>query len=108
MKHKAGASAHGTLRSYVELRRSRPELPQDVLVMQQPSASQDEVIQVWTIEDLATRCPGATLHVKDLFAAALADKAKEASRLAQEMLTWVAGDMIAVCCSWQIHTSLAP
>ena len=95
IEHKAGASSRGLLRSYVELRKRRPEIFEGLVIMQQPAAYMDEITTVWAIEDLAERVPQA-VHQRDLFSAALGDTAKKAMQLSHHIPSWIASKMTPV------------
>jgi len=64
--HRAGANTRGLLRSYVELRKKRPEIFKGLVIMQQPAAYMDEITTVWAITDLAERAPHA-VHQRAVF-----------------------------------------
>ena len=104
---KAGQSARGLLKSWVELRRSSAEVRtmlESIEVMQQPSGFADSVIVQWHLEAQSKRYPQA-IHQKDLFAAALCEASKKASWLAHQVLTWIAGKMTS--CLQLTDTDLA-
>ncbi len=67
----------------------------EALVTQQPSATVDEVIEAWAIEDMSKRCP-REVHQRDLFAAALSQTAKAANRLGHQICSWIAPSMMPV------------
>ena len=58
--HEAGGGTT-CLYSYVELRKVKPELFKDIVLMSAPAGFMTEITQVWSIEDL-TRRIGPTLH----------------------------------------------
>jgi hypothetical protein len=104
---KAGQSARGLLKSWVDLRRSSVEVRtmlESIEVMQQPSGFADSVIVQWHIEAQAKRYP-QSIHQKDLFAAALCEASKKASWLGHQLLTWIAGKMTS--CLQLTDTDLA-
>ncbi len=95
IEHKASASTRGLLRSYVELRKTRPEIFEGLVIMQQRAAYMDEITTIWSIIDLAKRVPQA-VHQRDLFSAALGDTAKKAMQLSHHIPTWIASKMTPV------------
>ena len=95
VERKAGSSARGLMKSYVELRKKEPELFKDLVIFQQPAAYMDEITTTWAIQDLASRCPQA-VHQRDLFASALGDTCKKAMQLTQVIPTWIASKMTPV------------
>ena len=92
IEHKAGQSSRGLMKSYVDLRKAKPELFDGLVLLQQPAAYMDEITTVWTIEDGASRVPQA-VHQRDLFSAALGDTAKKTMQLSQTLPSWIASKM---------------
>ena len=95
IQRKAGDGAKNTMHELVEMRKKRPELFEDLVIMQQPAAFSDEIIEKWIIEDAALRVPQG-LHQRDLFAAALTENAMKAMQLAQQIPCWIAPKMTPV------------
>ncbi len=95
IERKAGKSPGRTMYEIVEIRKRRPELFEDLVVMQQPSAFTDEIIEVWIIEDLASRCTQA-IHQRDLFGAAMTNNSLKAMQIAQMIPCWIAPKMTPV------------
>ena len=91
-QHLAGHKTKGHLASYVELRKSNPELFKDLVVMAAPAGFMTEVTQVWAIEDVYERC-GQTVHQRDMLGSAMAATARKAMQLCQSIPTWIAGKM---------------
>ena len=89
--HLAGKKTE-CLKSYVELRKEKPELFKDLVVMAAPAGFMTEVTQVWSIEDIEDRV-GPSLHQRDMLASALAKVARKAMQLCQSIATWIAGQM---------------
>ena len=91
----AGRSAGNLAYGLVELRKKKPELFKDLVVFQQPAAFMDEIIVTWIAEDSAQHFVQA-IHQRDLFGAALTQTAKKASKLAQQISSWIAPKMTPV------------
>ena len=67
----------------------------EVIVMQQPSATVDEIIVGWGLEDLSERFPQVVLQ-RDLLSGALSSRARVACYLLQILECWVGPGMTAV------------
>jgi len=85
----------GMMNDMLDLRDARPELLKDHVVMQQPSATVDEVIVGWCMEDLMTRFPQFVLQ-RDLVAGALSNSAKLAAKIAHAICSWIGPQMTPV------------
>ena len=94
MEHFPGEKTDGHLRAYVELRKKKPELFNDVVVMAAPSGFMTEVTQLWAIEDLHGVTGGfPVVHQRDMHAAALTPTARKAMQACHHIATWIAGKM---------------
>jgi hypothetical protein len=93
---KKGQKVGGNLMAHWSaLRASNPQFFLDVVVMQQPSATCDEIIVGWSMEDLGKRFP-ATVLQRDLVSGALSDNAKLAAYLQQVVPCWIGPGMTPV------------
>ena len=93
--HQAGTSARGALASYVKLRKERPELLEGLVIMQQPSATFDEVIMSWDVKDLASRLPQAVVQ-RDMFSSAQTDNIKKLMQISHQLPARIAPKMTPV------------
>ena len=80
---------------FVELRSTFPALFVDLVVFSQPSAVHDEIIHCWDIEDIRSRFPQA-LNLRDLLHVGFTQKSKAATRLGQQVNSWIAAGMTPV------------
>ncbi len=93
---KKGQKVPGNLMAHwSELRASNQQFFKDVVVMQQPSATCDEIIVGWSMEDLGKRFPACVLQ-RDLVSGALSDNAKLAAYLQQVIPCWIGPGMTPV------------
>ena len=83
------------MESWTSLREEHPQIFKDIVVMQQPSATADEIIVGWGLEDLGQRFPAAVLQ-RDLVSGALSDRARMAAFLQNIICCWVAPQMTPV------------
>ena len=83
------------MRSWTDLRDLKPELFEHIVVVQQPSATADEVIVGWSMEDLSLRFPAVLLQ-RDLVSGALSSRARMAAHLSQVICCWVGPGMTPV------------
>ena len=95
-RHKGGKIPNSMMSDLLDLRDKRPELFANVVVMQQPSATVDEVIIGWGMEDLMERFPQFLLQ-RDLVSGALSENAKLAAKIAHAVCCWVGPGMTPVC-----------
>ena len=95
IERQKGKGAGLTMYEMVEIRKKSPHLIKDLVIMQQPCAFVDEIIEAWIIQDAAMRVPQA-LHQRDLFGAALTDTCLKAMQLAQQIPCWIAPKMTPV------------
>ena len=96
VEHIPGAYTKGALRGYVDLRKRRPELFKNLIIISQPSATQDDAVQNMCIGELMGRFP-ACIHQQDVLSAALTENAKVGRKLAHQIDSFVAPDMTPVC-----------
>jgi hypothetical protein len=89
--HKAGQLTP-CLYEYVELRKVHPELFVNIVLMGQPAACVDEILYLWSIEDVRSRYP-YVLQLRDLLGCAFTDRAKAACRLTSTVNAWIAAGM---------------
>ena len=93
---KAGQKIPGHLmENWLDLRDERPEYFEEIIVMQQPAATVDEIIVGWELEELGKRFPAAVLQ-RDLLSGALSGRAKMAAVLQHIICCWVAPGMTPV------------
>ena len=90
-----GQKVGGILENWCKLRDEDPEVFEKVIVMQQPSATFDEVLVSWDLEDLAKRFP-ATVLQRDLLSGALTSRTKMAAQLLHIITCWVGPGMTPV------------
>ena len=86
----------GMMPDITALRALRPDMFKDVVVIQQPSATVDEVIIGWGMEDLMTRFPQFVV-LRDLVSGALSNNAKLGAKIAQTIACWIGPQMAPVC-----------
>jgi hypothetical protein len=94
---KAGTSARGLLKAWVDLRNQSAEVREwlkEIEVYQQPAGFMDSIIYRWRTEAQMLHWPQA-VHVRDLFAAALTDNARKIGVLAHQVPAWIGGKMTA-------------
>ena len=61
--HRAGQKVKGQMMEHwLLLRDEFPEVFKEIIIMQQPSATVDEIITAWNLEDLASRFPATVLQ----------------------------------------------
>ena len=94
VEHRAGASARGLMKGFVELRQKHPWLFKDLIVMQQPAAFLDGVLHSWALEDQAKL--GSSLFQRDSLATTMSKQALEQMGLAWQLQAIVAGKMTPV------------
>ena len=94
VEHKVGQLTP-CLVEYVELRKKFPELFEKVIVYAQPSTCVDEILYLWSVEDVRERFP-YVLSLRDLLGCAFTVKSKIASRLMQQFLGWIGLGMTPV------------
>ena len=94
VQRKAGDSAGKLFYSYVELRKKKPVLFEDLDYYMQPAGNVDTIIYSWQEEAYSSRLPGG-VRQKDLFAGGLTPDAKLATALANELEAYIAGSMTA-------------
>ena len=94
VEHKAGDYT-ASLYDHVELRKIHPEWYVELVVMSQPAACVDEILYVWSVQDVAQRFPNV-LQLRDLLGVAMTDRSKAAMRLASQVGTWVGPGMTPV------------
>ena len=76
---KKGQKAPGNfMENWLKVRDADPQIFKEIIVMQQPAATVDEVIVAWELEDLAKRVPGAVLQ-RDLQSGALTTRSRMAA-----------------------------
>ena len=93
---KQGEKIPGSLMAgWTELREKHPEYFEELVVMQQPAATCDEIIVGWSLEDLGKRFSGVVLQ-RDLVSGALSSRAKLAAYLQQIIPCWVGPGMTPV------------
>lgn len=80
---------------WTPLRKEFPEYFKEVIVMQQPSATADEIIVGWGLEDLGKRFPAAVLQ-RDLVSGALSSRARMAALMQQIVCCWIGPGMTPV------------
>jgi len=83
------------MESWTSLRKLHPEYFEQIVVMQQPAATVDEIIVGWGLEDLGRRFPCGVLQ-RDLVSGALSSRARMAAYLQQFVCAWVAPGMTPV------------
>ena len=83
------------MENWLDLRDERPEYFEEIIVMQQPAATVDEIIVGWEIEELGKRFPAAVLQ-RDLLSGALSGRAKMAAVLQHIICCWIAPGMTPV------------
>ena len=83
------------MRSYVDLRKKKPDLFKDILVYGQPSAWLDEITNAWLIEDLGERC-SQCIHQRDLFGVMLTQSSRKKMRLYSHVPSWIGAKMTPV------------
>ena len=83
------------MRQWLQLRDEDPNMFEEVIVMQQPSATLDEIITGWSLEDLAGRFPCCILQ-RDLLSGALTGRARLAAHLGQIVCCWISPGMTPV------------
>ena len=81
--------------AWCKLRDEHPQIFEEIVVVQQPSATADEIITGWGLEDLGKRFPAAVLQ-RDLVSGALSDRARMAAFMQQIICCWVALGMTPV------------
>ena len=81
--------------AWCKLRDEHPQIFEEIVVVQQPSATADEIITGWGLEDLGKRFPAAVLQ-RDLVSGALSDRARMAAFMQQIICCWVAPGMTPV------------
>ena len=86
---------HGLMKEWLKLRDENPEIFDEIVVMQQPSGTVDEVIAGWAMEDLAGRFPCVILQ-RDLLSGALTPRARLAAHLGQIICCWISPGMTPV------------
>ena len=91
----AAGSYTSSLFEYVELRKENPEWFKELVVFSQPAACVDEIIYVWSVEDVATRYP-QVIAVRDLLGVAMTNTSKVAMRLASQIPVWIGPGMTPV------------
>ena len=96
VRRKAGDKVPGGLmEAWCKLRDEHPKIFEEIVVMQQPSATCNEIITGWGLEDLGQRFPAAVLQ-RDLVSGALSDRARMAAFVQQIICCWVAPGMTPV------------
>ena len=83
------------MEGWLALRDGNPQAFEDILVMQQPSATVDEIIAAWEVEDLARRFPCVVLQ-RDLQSGALSGRARAACFALHVLTAWVGPGMTPV------------
>ena len=96
IKKVAGQKVSGSLMArWLDLRDRHPQYFEEIIVMQQPSATVDEVIVGWSLADLRSRFPQVMLQ-RDLLSGALASRARVASYLSGVLECWIGPGMTVV------------
>ena len=80
---------------WTQLREIHPEYFEQIIVMQQPAATTDEIIVGWSMEDLGQRFPASVMQ-RDLVSGALSSRAKLAAYLQQVIPCWIGPGMTPV------------
>ena len=94
--HKMGQPVKkGTMENWLLVRDEHPELFEEIVVFQQPSATFDEVLIAWDLQDLAKRFPAVVLQ-RDLLSGALTIRSKMAAQLLHILMCWVGPGMTPV------------
>ena len=94
--HRAGTKVKGgMMEPWLLLRDEFPEVFKEIVIMQQPSATVDEIITAWNLEDLASRFPAIVLQ-RDLQSGALSCRARMAACLLHVLCCWIAPGMTPV------------
>ena len=93
--HRAGSSVGNIMEQWRKLRAADPGIFEEIVVMQQPAATFDEVLVAWDLEDLGKRFPAAVLQ-RDLLSGALSTRAKMAAQLMHQVLCWISPGMTPV------------
>ena len=86
---------NGLMKEWLKLRDDNEEMFDQIVVMQQPSATVDEVIAGWSMEDLAGRFPWCILQ-RDSLSGALTPGARLAAHLGQIICCWISPGMTPV------------
>ena len=94
-RHAGDKVPGGIMESWVSLREQHPQIFKDIVIMQQPSATADEIIVGWGLEDLGQRFPAAVLQ-RDLVSGALSDRARLGAYLQNILCCWIAPQMTPV------------
>ena len=96
VEHTAGQKVIGnTAEEWLKLRDQHPEIFQEFVLMQQPSATFDEIIVSWDLEDLAHRFPAVVLQ-RDLQSGALSCRSRMAALLLNIVCCWIGPGMTPV------------
>ena len=97
IRHKKGQKIPGaTFPQMTRLRKERPDLFENLVVMQQPSATVDEVIIGWGMQDLMLRFSQFVCQ-RDLVSGALSTTSKIAAKIAHCISCWIGPGMTPVC-----------
>ena len=97
MEHRAGASAKGLMKGFLELRKKHPWLFKELIVMQQPAAFLHDVLHKWVLEDQAKL--RSSFFQRDSLATTMSKQALEQMGIAWQLQAIVAGKMTPV---WQL------